>query len=270
MCRMHLRQVVMLGIHLSLRTTVDGSQTMAESIDLSAFVYWPGHYLQGQPLRPGSDIFGMDYQARTSKGLHWNHTMCWKGFPPYEGDDQAYFERLAAEGYARNASAAQRLAEAQSEWAARTWRAVYYCWNEAYGSARLDLDGDGCLDWHPFSPMGPGSSILGPGFRGSGAASEGYWTNLWSMGPGDEQPGSMYITFAAVPLDAVQTEVAPGFRMWFQSDGVVIGWDWGPLTEGMDDCWAVVRRRCSFKGVTVNEYQSPSHWGTIAVREEQP
>ena len=80
----------------------------------------------------------------------------------------------------------------------------------------------------------------------------------------------MCITFAAVPLDAVRTEVSPGFRMWFQSDGVVIGCDWGPLTEGMDDCWAVVRRRCWFKGVPVSEYRSPSHWGAIVVQEAQP
>lgn len=195
--------------------------------------------------------------------------MCWKGFPPYEGDDQAYFERLVAEGYAKDAAGARRLAEAQSEWPARTWRAVYYRWNEAYGSGRLDLDGDGCPDWHPFSPTGPGSSILAPGFQGSGAASEGHWTNLWSTGPGDNQPGSMRITFAALPVDAVRAEVAPGFRMWFQPDGVVIGWDWGPLTEGMDDCWAVVRQRCWVQGVVVSEYQSPSEWGAIVVGENQ-
>ena len=52
--------------------------------------YSAGHYLGGQPLQVGYDIFGYNYQGHMFKGSYFNAYAGGAGFPPYEGDDEAY------------------------------------------------------------------------------------------------------------------------------------------------------------------------------------
>lgn len=48
------------------------------------------HYLSGQTFKVGYDIFGNNYQAHIFKGYHANFFLGREGFPPYEGDTEAY------------------------------------------------------------------------------------------------------------------------------------------------------------------------------------
>lgn len=52
--------------------------------------YGPGHYLEGQPIQPGANSFGYDYQARTFNGSLFNAYAGSMNFPPYMGNEAAY------------------------------------------------------------------------------------------------------------------------------------------------------------------------------------
>ena len=61
--------------------------------------YSAGHYLEGELLKVGYDIFGYNYQAHMFKGYYCNVYLGSDGFPPYDGDDEAYHQRLIDEGF---------------------------------------------------------------------------------------------------------------------------------------------------------------------------
>lgn len=264
---MDKRRLVVLAVRLAICLAI-GSMAWAAgtetSIPKDSFTYPPTHYLAGDRVLPGFDSFGMDLLHRHNNALHMNTVLCWQGYPPYEGDDAAYFERLVAEGFAGDIGEAQAMMEAQPQWWKRTWRCEHW-WNDLYYSDHLDLNGDGHLDAHPFGPLGPGLTPFEPvGERGSGAAVEGIYWNLYSTGPGDEQPGSQHLALVAVPVDAVRIP-GPG-GMWYDASGNEIGFDFGPPTENNEDCWACVRLDCLCYGELVNRYRSPSKWGKVRVR----
>jgi hypothetical protein len=272
---MDKRRLVVFGICLAMCLAAGGTAA-AESIPAGDFVYPPGHYLEGQAVEPVFDIFGLNYQAKIGiASSHANMTMGFFGLPPWEGDDDAYFQRMVDEGLAETVADAQAMLAVMPEWYKRCWP-VEFWWNEAWYSNALDLNEDGCPDWHPFSPVGAASGPYDPafpGFQGSGAACEGHWTNLWTMDPGVPGLGTMHCTYAAVPLDAQRVELpAPVWQYshkWYgpAPDGEEIGFAWWmPLMLGMDNCWAVVRQRCWCGDVIVFEYRSPSEWGDLKVR----
>ena len=71
----------------------------ADRIKDGTILYSAGHYLAGTPIEVGYDIFGYNYQAHMFNGLYANVYLGRHGFPPYEGDDTTYAQRLADEGY---------------------------------------------------------------------------------------------------------------------------------------------------------------------------
>ena len=74
--------------------------------------YSTGHYLHGvQPISPGYDDFGYNYQAHMFNGYYPNAYLGKDGFPPYEGDDEIYIQRLNDEGYT-----AEEIANVQNKW----------------------------------------------------------------------------------------------------------------------------------------------------------
>ena len=52
--------------------------------------YSAGHYLAGQPLQVGYDAYGYNYQSHMFNGCYANVYLGGAGFPPYDGDDDAY------------------------------------------------------------------------------------------------------------------------------------------------------------------------------------
>lgn len=55
--------------------------------------YSPGHFLEGQPIMPGFDPYGYNYQAHLFNGYYANAYLGRYGFPAYEGDDEAYLAK---------------------------------------------------------------------------------------------------------------------------------------------------------------------------------
>jgi hypothetical protein len=95
--------------------------------------YPAGHCLAGQPLQVGYDIFGYNYQAHMFSGYYANAYLGRDGFPPYEGDTEAYLE--ANPGAASN-----------WYWPYRDVQLVMK-WNDAWLSNK-SCDGDLLLDRH--------------------------------------------------------------------------------------------------------------------------
>jgi len=106
---------------------------LGTTIDEGVLTYAAGHYLEDQPLKVGYDIFGYNYQGHMFKGTYANSYLGKDGFPPYEGDTDAY---LAANPDAAN-----------------TWYWPYrdvklkMKWNDAWISNE-DNNADGILDRH--------------------------------------------------------------------------------------------------------------------------
>lgn len=61
--------------------------------------YSSGHYLEGQAVPTGFDPYGYNYQAHLFNGSYANAYLGRDGYPPYEGDDEAYHQRLIEEGF---------------------------------------------------------------------------------------------------------------------------------------------------------------------------
>jgi len=154
--------------------------------------YSAGHYLAGQPIPTGFDLFGYNYQGHLFKGSYVYSGGA--GFPPYEGDDEAYL--------AENPSAASHDA-----WPYRDTQLLMK-WNDAWLS-NMDRDGDALLDRH----YGYTSYI------GSGA----WETNhMWGDNP-DGTQWNYYCKVVAVPADATKSS-----GVWYTYDGTEIGPDiWG-------------------------------------------
>lgn len=164
------------------------------TIPQQILTYSAGYYLAGELVPLGFDAFGYNYQAHAFRGYYANAFLNADGFPPYDGNTEAY---LAANPNAVNLS----------YWPDRdTW--LDMSWNDAWLSNK-DADGDGILDRHPGTPD----------YRGSGA----WLTNhLWGTNE-DGSRWSAFAKFVAAPLDA--TKVA---GIWYDARGREIGpetWD---------------------------------------------
>jgi hypothetical protein len=163
--------------------------------------YSSGHYLEGQPLQVGYDIFGYNYQSHMFVGSYANVYLGRDGYPPYEGDAAAYI--------AENPGVASMW-----YWPYRDiWLNMQ--WNDAWLSNK-DCDGDGKLDRHYGFPSYIGSGAWETNhMRGEGAAADD-WT--------------YFTKIVAVPDDAT---LASG--IWFAADGTEIGPDiWGSFATVLD------------------------------------
>ncbi|MBT7122573.1 MAG: hypothetical protein HN948_06125, partial [Clostridia bacterium] len=127
--------ILVMLITLSLFTTIAAAapKEKCNSVTTGGVFYSAGHYLAGQEITTGYDIFGYNYQAHYFKGSYVNVYLGRAGLPPYMGDDAAY---LAA-----NPTAASHWA-----WPYREYM-VEMKWNDAWISNK-DQDGDGALDRH--------------------------------------------------------------------------------------------------------------------------
>ena len=168
-------------------------QTDGVRIQDGILVYSAGHYLEGQPLETGYDIFGYNYQAHLFKGYYANVYLGAAGFPPYTGDAEAYL--------AENPAAAGHWA-----WPYRDIK-LNMKWNDAWLS-NMDRDGDGKLDRHYGYPS----------YIGSGA-----WETNHMWGEDEGNKWYDFVKIVAVPANAFKSG-----GTWYTADGVEIGADiWG-------------------------------------------
>lgn len=170
-----------------------GGKNACTTIQSGQILYSAGHYLGGQPLQTGYDIFGYNYECHMFNGYYANVYLGGAGFPPYEGDADAY---LAA-----NPGAASHWA-----WPYRDIKLVMK-WNDAWLSNK-DCDGDGKLDRY----YGYASYI------GSGA-----WETNHMWGDDEGNKWNDFVKIVAVPADAYKVA-----GVWYTADGTEIGPDiWG-------------------------------------------
>ncbi len=105
----------------------------ANTITEGEVYYSSTHYLTGQAIPTGYDVYGYNYQAHMFNGSYANAYLGAAGFPPYTGDDEAYLaENPAAEGH--------------WAWPYRNDKLMMQ-WNDAWLSNE-DKNLDGVLDRH--------------------------------------------------------------------------------------------------------------------------
>ena len=166
----------------------DGCTAIQDGI----LTYSTGHYLEGEPLRTGYDDYGYNYQAHLFKGYYANVYLGGDGYPPYEGDDDAYL-------------AVNPNAESTWYWPYRTVKLTMK-WNDAWLSNK-DCDGDGSLDRH----YGFDSYI------GSGAWETNHQWDSYEL-DGKECKWVYFTKIVAVPDDAILED-----GIWHAADGTEIG-----------------------------------------------
>jgi len=158
------------------------------TIQDGVLTYSAGHYLAGAPISTGYDPFGYNYQGHAFQGSYVNVYLGGDGYPPYEGDDDAYL--AANPGAAAHWAWVYRDVTLAMKWS-DTWLAL------------TDCDADGLLDRH-----------LGtPGYIGSGA-----WVTNHMKGGEKKDSWTYFVKIVAVPSDAT---AAGG--VWSTSDGTEIG-----------------------------------------------
>lgn len=155
--------------------------------------YSVGHYLDGQPLVVGYDIFGYNYQAHMFNGLYCNAYLGRDGYPPYEGNDAEYL--------AENPGA-----ESHWTWPYRNIQ-VMMKWSDEWLSNQ-DCNGDGSLD--------RGYSCDPENAYDSGCP--GAWlTNHMGGGGGADQ--WTYFTKIVAPADGSTLDQG----VWYTASGTEIG-----------------------------------------------
>ena len=163
------------------------------TIQDGVLMYSAGHYLAGESLQTGFDIFGYNYQGYMFKGSYANTYLNKDGFPPYTGNDEAYLSENP---------------EAASKW---YWPyrdvGLLMKWNDAWLS-NIDRDGDGLLDRHD----GYDSYI------GSGAWLTNHQWGTYVGDDGEVHRWDYFTKIVAVPQDA---NLVGG--VWYTSDDTEIG-----------------------------------------------
>lgn len=184
-----LSVLIMLALVMAIPTTM--AKREGTWIQDGTLTYSAGHYLEGTPLVVSYDDFGYNYQAHMFDGYYCNAYLGRDGFPPYEGDDEAYL--------AENP-------EAESHWT-WPWRdtIVMMQWNDAWLSNK-DMDEDGSLDRYYGYPS----------YDGSGA-----WLTNHMYGTNED--GTKWTSFIKIITPSTAAGDYKFEEMWYHADGSEIG-----------------------------------------------
>jgi hypothetical protein len=195
------------------------------TIQDGVLTYSAGHYLAGQPLMVGYDPYGYNYQAHMFNGSYCNVYLGGYGYPPYEGDAEAYL--------AENPGAANVWC-----WPYRDVELVMK-WNDAWISNK-DCDDDGKLDrYYGFDS-----------YIGSGAWETNHQSGEYEL-DGKTCKWNYFVKIVAAPADATSSG-----GIWYAADGTEIG----PVIWG---AFAIIQQvendPCA--GIHGLQYLSPDHAG---------
>jgi hypothetical protein len=192
--------VLVLTIALVPTVALGAKPAGCTTIQDGELVYSAGHFLEGEPLMTGFDPYGYNYQGHFFKGSYANVYLGGAGYPPYEGDDEAY--------------------EAENPTVVTKWYWFYrdvqleMKWNDAWLSNR-DCNGDGVLDRH-FGFVS---------YTGSGAWETNHMKGTYEEDGEDGEvcKWNYFVKIVAVPDGA---ELIDGG--WYAADGTEIGpFIWG-------------------------------------------
>jgi len=177
---------------------------------------YPNHYLAGQPLMFGYDPYGYNYQSHLFIGSYANVYLGRYGFPPYEGDDDAYYKRLVDEGFADTIYDAENLMAGIWYWPYREVQ-LSMKWSDEWLSNK-DCNGEGKLDrGYSCDPINADDS-----------ACPGAWETNHMSGTDIDEDGKecqwiYFVKISAVPEDAYLED-----GIWYTADGTEIGLnEWG-------------------------------------------
>jgi len=192
--------IVLMGMVLAPPAVFAKPSVACVTIQSGLLVYSVGHYLAGQPLTVGYNEFGYNYQAHLFNGYYANVYLGADGFPPYEGDDTAYAQRLTDEGYMSNPYA-KWYWPYRDVWVVMKWNDAWIS-NKDCGIDGVGGDPDGKLDRHyGFS-----------GYIGSGAWETNHMTGV------DGVHWTYFTKIIAAPADATKLS-----GIWYAADGTEIG-----------------------------------------------
>ncbi|MBI5603820.1 MAG: hypothetical protein HY879_10725 [Deltaproteobacteria bacterium] len=182
-----------------------GGKTVCTTIQDGVITYSAGHYLFPQLIPTGYDPYGYNYQAHMFSGSYANVYLGGGGFPPYNGDTQAYLNALtpAQQTY---------LLDPTKGWY-WPYRDIQLTmkWNDAWIS-NTDCDGDGKLDRH-YGYIG---------YIGSGAWETNHMSDAYNDN-GKECHWVDFVKIVAAPADATKSG-----GIWYTASGAEIGPDiWG-------------------------------------------
>lgn len=212
----------MLNTYENKETTNTDCTTIQDGV----LRYETGHYLAGKPFSTDFDIFGYNYQSHQFKGYYANLYLGEAGFPPYEGNTEAY---LSA-----NPAVLNNIYIMTYYWPYRDAH-VLMNWNDARWSNK-DCDDDGQFDRHPGFDT----------YQGSGA-----WETFHTMGTYTDKEGNecrynIQYKYVAPPSDAVLDN-----GIWYTPAGEEIGKEFYYLAE----IQRIVNDPCGgFQGL---QYKSP-------------
>jgi hypothetical protein len=164
-----------------------------ETIQGGNILYDVNHYYQGAPLETGFDGFGYNYQALKFLGSYFNAYAGRDGYPPYEGDDEAYLDENPG-------------AENHWAWPHRNVNLMMK-WNTEWLS-KTDCDFDTKLDRHWDYET----------YIGSGAWLTNHQSGTYIDEEGNTCHWTYFVKIIAAPEDAY---VEDGY--WYSADGTEIG-----------------------------------------------
>ena len=167
----------------------NNSNVVCTTIQDGVLTYSPGHYLYGQPIPTGYDPYGYNYQSHMFNGSYANAYLGRYGYPPYDGDDDAYL--------AENPGA-----DDLGVWSYRDVDLMMK-WNDAW-LGNKDCNADGSLDR-------PNPYI------GSGAWTTNHMSGEYQDG-GNKCKWVYFTKIVAAPADAVKDS-----GNWITASGDVIG-----------------------------------------------
>ncbi len=173
--------------------TATPQKVKCATIQSGDILYQPGHYLAGQRIKPGFDIFGYNYQANMFNGSFANSYLGGDGFPPYVGDADTYRDS--------NPGVIEKW-----YWPYRD-DALSMKWNNAWIS-NTDCDGDGKLDRHYGFPS----------YIGSGAWLTNHQSGTYPGEDGKECHWTYFVKIVAAPVGATKTG-----GIWYSASGEELG-----------------------------------------------
>ena len=179
--------------------------------------YSVGHYLADEPIPLGFDPYGYNYQGHMFNGSYANAYLGRDKLPPYEGDDDAYYQRLVNEEIADDVAEAQAILAGKWYWPGRDVHLAMK-WNDAWLSNK-DCDNDGALDRH----YGFDSYI------GSGAWLTNHQSGEYEDPEGNTVKWNYFVKIVAVPEDAYDDDPDnSNSGTWYATDETEIGPEiWG-------------------------------------------
>lgn len=179
------------------------AESQCPTLKSGTIVYSATHYYGGEPIKPGYDEYGYNYQAHMFNGSFVNVYLGGDGYPPYTGDDATYLiENPTVTGH--------------WAWPYRTTQVVMK-WNDAWISNK-DCNGDGKLDRHDGY-----ASYIGSGAWETNHQSDSYTITDSETGKEKTCHWTYFTKIVAVPSDARNIS-----GVWFTSESKEIGPDiWG-------------------------------------------